>query len=149
MSWQNAEGAFVGPLYTHGNNRPFRVAQSVPQPRLTPFEAQHPWGKTFGRTQQLLEVAFQAIPSWASGDVAGIALDADAYTVALYKNGVRIGLWSYEDWSGADGKLYFSGGFESTTNHFPGAAEQTYVWNFGQNPSFGSRDTSALAASGS
>lgn len=61
--------------------------------------------------------------TWASTDIAGLALDADSGTIALYKNGTLVGsAYSYTSlWTGL---TYFAGG-----NYISG---QIYYANFGQ-----------------
>jgi len=62
--------------------------------------------------------------TWANSDIAGLALDADAKTISLYKNGVLVGAaYSYAYWTGT---TYFAGG-----NYVSG---RIYYANFGQQP---------------
>ena len=63
--------------------------------------------------------------TWTASDIAGLALDADAATISLYKNGVLVGsAFSYSSyWTGL---TYFAGG-----NYISGL---TYTANFGQRP---------------
>jgi len=65
-------------------------------------------------------------PTFVSGDIIGLAFDASAKTLAIYKNGTLLGS--------------FSGLESSVTNWFflqtvsTGAAATSSVWNFGQRP---------------
>ena len=63
--------------------------------------------------------------TWTTSDIAGLALDADNKTIALYKNGVLVGTaFSYSSyWTGT---TYFAGG-----NYISGLI---YYANFGQQP---------------
>jgi hypothetical protein len=62
--------------------------------------------------------------TWATNDVAGLALDATAKTIALYKNGSLVGTYDYSalGWS----EVYFAGG-----NY---VSSLVYECNFGQRP---------------